>query len=710
MRQMRSQLQKKEVEIQRAATPASQALAVQNLWHKDENPARLATARDETRDATKPVGTAKQHRGSAPSLWPAALPDKPFEESRDAIDKGLLTMDTARQLFETYKTELFRHYPLVHVSPLTTADEMRREKPTLFLAIIAAASAKENPELSATLDKEVLQSYALRSLVLSQKTIELVQALILSAAWYYPPQRFGQLKYYEYVCMAVSMSMDIGIGSHASPRHDFATRSSHKDRAAAQPSALHPAEDFRNPDLSMSIRQLPSSAGTATVEARRTFLACYIISVGVSMSLKRPNIIRVSSYLRECLDYLETAPNTPDTDAQLVAWGRLVIIAEEISIAFRYGDPGDTVTIADLQTQMMLKDFQARLTAWDQSVPRTCRGTGALRIMYHTARLYLFEVALHVDHSPEDFKAPYQMGVLQTVAYASAVPTKVLAEAVAECVSGAHAILEAFLEVDAESLRAFPVFSFVRISFAAFILAKLSLSTASPNSRLAQVLDQSCLQVEHYMNRAILHVRNVVGTTKGRVPSIFLALLFKLRQWCLHPMSLMESRSHTPEENVFDDVVREPDLTHRIKNEEARIIEQLSSDESSPQTIGSGNSSTNVQAPPPVVGQPSPLAGGLTAMQNMHSGLQNVQNELSHVWNLGTLPTYPDNIPASRQQLGLNHTAGSMALDNNLFAFLGDATTFPEGGLTGLDAWGDITQDLASMSNVDLMNWQFPSG
>lgn len=123
--------------------------------------------------------------------------------------------------------------------------------------------------------------------------------------------------------MAVSMSMDIGIGSHASPRHDFAARSPRKEKAAAQPSPLHPAEDFRNPDLSMSIRQLPSSAGIATIEAQRTFLACYIISVGVSMSLKRPNIIRVSSYLRECLDYLETAPNTPDTDAQLVAWGRL---------------------------------------------------------------------------------------------------------------------------------------------------------------------------------------------------------------------------------------------------------------------------------------------------------------------------------------------------------------------------------------------------
>lgn len=122
-------------------------------------------------------------------------------------------MATARQLFETYKTDLFHHYPMVYVASDVTADAMRRTKPTLFLAIIAAASSKQNPELSAVLDKEVLQAYAFRSLVQSQKCLELVQALLISAVWYYPPQRFGQLKYYEYVSMAASMAMDIGIGT-----------------------------------------------------------------------------------------------------------------------------------------------------------------------------------------------------------------------------------------------------------------------------------------------------------------------------------------------------------------------------------------------------------------------------------------------------------------------------------------------------------------
>lgn len=105
----------------------------------------------------------------------------------------------------------------------------------------------------------------------------------------------------------------------------------------------------------------------------------------------------------------------------------------------------------------------------------------------------------HVDHAPEDFKAPYQMGRIQTLG--KEVSTQVLAEAIAECVSSAHALLTTFLDIDVDSLRGLPVFSFVRTSFASFILAKLSLSCADPSSRIGKVLDRSSLQLESYMDR-----------------------------------------------------------------------------------------------------------------------------------------------------------------------------------------------------------------
>lgn len=91
------------------------------------------------------------------------------------------------------------------------------------------------------------------------------------------------------------------------------------------------------------------------------------------------------------------------------------------------------------------------------------------------------------------------------------------------------------------------MFGYVRVSFAAFVLAKLCLSSAYADSRIGMVLDRRSLKVEEYMDRAILHVRNIIGTQKGRVPSIFLALLFKLRQWCLNPISMVEMSEQEPD-------------------------------------------------------------------------------------------------------------------------------------------------------------------
>lgn len=51
-----------------------------------------------------------------------------------------------------------------------------------------------------------------------------------------------------------------------------------------------------------------------------------------------------------------------------------------------------------------------------------------------------------------------------------------------------------------------------------------------------------------------------------------------------------------------------------------------------------------------------------------------------------------------------------MNMDDNLFQFLGNMNAFPEGGLTGLDDWANLAQDLPGMSAEDMMIWQFPPG
>ena len=90
------------------------------------------------------------------------------------------------------------------------------------------------------LDQEVLHAYATRIMVRSEKSLELIQALLISAAWYHPPLKFGQLKYYEYVRMATTMSMDIGIGMRQMPRRGRFGNTTTTTSRGTPPSTLHP--------------------------------------------------------------------------------------------------------------------------------------------------------------------------------------------------------------------------------------------------------------------------------------------------------------------------------------------------------------------------------------------------------------------------------------------------------------------------------------
>ncbi|KAK3700908.1 hypothetical protein LTR37_015711 [Vermiconidia calcicola] len=710
MRAMRSLLKSKErTPQQRETILSASAPRPAGLWfeentvhasHRDigSNPTQVK----DDGSALKQTSGQTQFSGRS-QLWPTRFANRPPEDSKDVVA-------SARQLFETYRKDLFPHYPVVVVPDSTSADDLRQTKPTLFLAIIAAAAAKDNPELSALLDKEVLHAYATKSVVHSEKSVELIQSLLLSAIWYHPPSKFGQLKYYEYIHMAATMAMDIGIGSRpVSHRNRFGTNTSNRESRIAN---LHHLEDATNPDLSMTPRSQGQSPDTANIESRRTFLACYLVCCGVSMSLRRPQMLRISSYVRECLEYLGRSPNAAPSDRSLVAWVKLTIIGEEISSALSYDDPGGIATLADLKTQLMLKEFERKLSDWFTSTPETDMND-SLTTIYYSIRLYLHEVALHVDHSPEDFTAPFQMGPIhQFDGNGEQIPTKVLAESVAECITSSHSLLSTFLGMDAEKARALPVFSYVRISYAAFFLAKLCLSAAHRGSRIGKVLDRSSLKVDCYMDRAILHTRAIVGSARCRVPAIFLALLFKLRQWCMNPAMIEQP------EDMFDGAmshvgkqatpvsVNDTQASNARYIEGPRVVEHISSDESSPQTSVDGQNGTYESM--------ADYANRTTASLAPNIAPQSRKVDTSRRESGHDVPPAVPDLPSTFPSAALNidmtqpHSFldlnNQMELDQNFFQFFDDMNGFSNGGLTGLEDWSSFPADL--MGSSDNLNWQ----
>lgn len=114
------------------------------------------------------------------------------------------------RLFNRFNANFAQHFPLPLFDDTETAGLAQKNKPTLFLAIISAASGAAEPELHVALNEELAQEFAKRIIVNAEKSIELIQALIVAAVFYSPPDTHEKLKYYQYIHLAGTMASDIG--------------------------------------------------------------------------------------------------------------------------------------------------------------------------------------------------------------------------------------------------------------------------------------------------------------------------------------------------------------------------------------------------------------------------------------------------------------------------------------------------------------------
>ena len=80
-------------------------------------------------------------------------------------------------------------YPAVVFPCDCTAAVLRESKPILFLAVLACSAGSASPALNLRLNKEIQQVYATKVSIQGRKSLELVQAMLLSILWTYPPDK-----------------------------------------------------------------------------------------------------------------------------------------------------------------------------------------------------------------------------------------------------------------------------------------------------------------------------------------------------------------------------------------------------------------------------------------------------------------------------------------------------------------------------------------
>ena len=336
----------------------------------------------------------------------------------DVICRGLLTMHEASRIYDRYVDEIIPHFPIV-LLPKGAAECLRWEKPTLFLAVISAAASTEDEDLYLSLNQELVAVYADKITIKGEKSLELIQSMLVSVVWCCPPENFDSLKFYQYIHLAATMALDLGIGKKIRLKQTEFGVLAEKDLSTSDSiSQVQPIKEENR-----------SYTDAALVESRRTLLACYLMCSQVSTSLRRPNMLRLSSWMAECIDYLEASPDAAPTDKRFVAWVKLQRLIEECGNALSFDDPSASPSLAESRVQLMLKGFEKQMENWKNSIApgvmnrRHILGepllimltsyTETLYMTFYFHNILLHELSLHPDHNPEVFHPPNHLCALR---------------------------------------------------------------------------------------------------------------------------------------------------------------------------------------------------------------------------------------------------------------------------------------------------------
>ncbi|KAK4105920.1 hypothetical protein N658DRAFT_416189 [Parathielavia hyrcaniae] len=418
--------------------------------------------------------------------------------------RGLVPMAQAEKLLARYTNEMCPHLPAVVIPPGTTAAELRTSKPILFLAVITAASG-ELAGLQQTLTKELMQVLADRIIVRGNKSLELVQAVQVAVIWYWPPDRFEDLKFYQLVHIAAVMAIELGLGRNSPAWGGF---------------KKHIGQAWRdNPHR----KQAPPNP--TSVEARRAWLTCYFMATNTAMALHRPNLLRWTPFVTESMDVLKTSPDAAPTDKYLchLVWTHR--LAEDIGIQFSMDDPASTPNLADPRTQHVLRGFERELERHRESIPKELQKP-TLQMSLNVISLYMHEVTIQSDPSDD-----CRMGANET-GFGYDIPLSAPhINALSACLEAINGIIRVFLSLDVPTIRCLPGFNLVRVAYAIVVLIKIHFAASAPKSDLGSVINKDEMKVGYYLDSLLEKFRAAAKGGKSRPAARFLVVIIMIRTW-----------------------------------------------------------------------------------------------------------------------------------------------------------------------------------
>jgi hypothetical protein len=128
----------------------------------------------------------------------------------DPVHAGVLDETLTIQYFDEFRTEHTGCFPFVVLDPSLDSSTMRREQPFLFLSIMANMSYR-TPSIQRTLGEAFKQQVAMRIVGNSHKGLEMLQGLLVHAAYYHYYYQPGHQQLALMIQMCVAMAQELGV-------------------------------------------------------------------------------------------------------------------------------------------------------------------------------------------------------------------------------------------------------------------------------------------------------------------------------------------------------------------------------------------------------------------------------------------------------------------------------------------------------------------
>jgi hypothetical protein len=146
---------------------------------------RSPTSVDQPHQASSLVETNPCHQSklnSPQQNTSTALLIDPMYPPRTNVSLFDLPNQEGAFLLLEFRTSMARQFPFVVIPPNATSESLRTERPMLWKAILTAASCLK-PSRQEGMGQELIEEFSTRLLLNGEKSLDLLQALLIHIAW-----------------------------------------------------------------------------------------------------------------------------------------------------------------------------------------------------------------------------------------------------------------------------------------------------------------------------------------------------------------------------------------------------------------------------------------------------------------------------------------------------------------------------------------------